>query len=135
MSNVETVQSIYEAFGRGDLPYIIALLDEDVAWDQDTPSWGVPWYEPRNGAAEVPAFFAALGEHAVLHKLEPRNILTGGNQVAVLLDYELEAKATGRSVAGVEIHLWTLDDAGKITRFAHVLDRHAQVAAFRGVEP
>lgn len=29
-----TVASIYDAFGRGDVPTITAQLDEHVAWDQ-----------------------------------------------------------------------------------------------------
>jgi ketosteroid isomerase-like protein len=135
MSNIETVQSIYEAFGRGDVPAILGHLADDVVWDSDTPSWGLPWYEPRTGVAEVPAFFGALFDNVVLHRFEPKSFLSGGDQVAVVIDIELETKATGRSVSDLEIHLWTFDNGGKVARFAHVLDRHGQVSAFRGVEP
>jgi hypothetical protein len=33
MSNAATVQGIYEAFGRGDIPAILDHLSEDVVWD------------------------------------------------------------------------------------------------------
>ena len=33
--NVKTVQSIYEAFGRGDLPAILDAVTDDVDWASD----------------------------------------------------------------------------------------------------
>lgn len=132
-TNVATVQAIYDAFGRGDVASILERLDPDVVWDHDTPSYGVPIYEPRTGRAEVPAFFEALGQHANLYKFEPTNILTGGDQVAVVVQIGVEIN--GRRIEEIEIHLWTFGASGLITRFAHVLDRHATVAAWRGVEP
>ena len=38
MDNVKTVQLIYEAFGRGDVPRILEQLSDDVACDQEAPS-------------------------------------------------------------------------------------------------
>ena len=49
MANVETTQSIYAAFGRGDVPFILGCLAEDVVWDDDLPSHGVGYLEPRAG--------------------------------------------------------------------------------------
>ncbi len=34
MSNLGTTQAIYEAFGRGDIPFILDQLADDVAWEQ-----------------------------------------------------------------------------------------------------
>lgn len=130
---IATVQAIYQAFGRGDVPTILACMAQEVVWDHDTPSFGLPWYEPRRGPAELPGFFGALMEHVTIHEMTPRNFLVGGDQVAVVLGIDLEIK--GRRLVDLEIHLWTFDAAGKISRFAHVVDRHAQVAAFRGQDP
>lgn len=132
-ANVQTVQALYAAFGRGDVPAMLGLLSEDVVWDHDTPSFGMPWYEPRTGHAGVAQFFSELARHTVIHRFEPFNFLVGGNQVAVPLHLEIEVK--GRRIADLEIHLFTFDDAGRISRFAHVLDRHAQVSAWRGQQP
>ena len=33
MGNAETVQGIYEAFGRGDIPAIMERMSETVEWD------------------------------------------------------------------------------------------------------
>ena len=47
MSNVATVQKIYEAFGKGDVPAILAVLADDVEWesweDNSSVKAGVPW--------------------------------------------------------------------------------------------
>jgi ketosteroid isomerase-like protein len=31
-TNIQTVQEIYAAFGRGDIEFIVAHLDENVNW-------------------------------------------------------------------------------------------------------
>jgi ketosteroid isomerase-like protein len=39
MGNLESVQAVYEAFGRGDVPAILGALADDVEWDQDAPGY------------------------------------------------------------------------------------------------
>jgi uncharacterized protein len=60
MRNLNTVQQIYDAFQRGDIPAIIDKLDPNVEWDVEAPTPGVPWLQPRRGAASVPGFFESL---------------------------------------------------------------------------
>jgi ketosteroid isomerase-like protein len=129
MSNVETVQAIYAAFGRGDVPAILDQLADDVAWDQDAPGYGVPIYEPGVGKDHAARFFQLL-QDLQIHRFEPTNFLTGGNQVAVTIDIEAEVKATGRTAEALEIHLWTFGDDGKVSRFFHCVDRHAFALAY-----
>ena len=50
MSNIPTVQDIYAAFGRGDVPAILAQLAEDVDWEYGMADAGVPWLQPRRSA-------------------------------------------------------------------------------------
>ena len=127
--HLETVQTLYQAFLRGDVPAILALLAEDVAWDQDAPSHGVPIYEPGTGHAHAQRFFQALQGVDFL-RFDPQNFLVGGNQVAVPIEVELVVKATGRKVKALEIHLWTFREDGKVSRFFHCIDRHDFVLAY-----
>ena len=50
VSNLATVQSIYESFGKGDVPAILDVLADDVeweAWDSNSAvKAGVPWMTP-----------------------------------------------------------------------------------------
>jgi ketosteroid isomerase-like protein len=129
MSNVETVQAVYEAFSRGDVQRILEQLADDVEWDQDAPGYGVPIYEPGVGKEHAARFFEAL--HGLeIHRFEPTNFLTGGNQVAVTINIEAEVKATGKKAQALEIHLWTFDEDGRVSRFFHCVDRHAFVLAY-----
>jgi ketosteroid isomerase-like protein len=126
---IKVLQSIYEAFGAGDVPFILDRLTDDVAWDQDAPSYGVPIYEPRVGREGARAFFEVLGGLDIT-RFVPTNFLTGGMQVAVTIDLAATVKATGHKVEVLEIHLWTFGDDGKISRFFHCVDRHAFVVAY-----
>jgi ketosteroid isomerase-like protein len=129
MGNVETVQAIYEAFGKGDVPAILDRLADDVAWDQDAPSYGVPIYEPGTGREHATRFFEALQDRE-FQRFEPTNFLAGGDQVAVTIDLEATVKATGKTAKALEIHLWTFGEDGKVSRFFHAIDRHAFVLAY-----
>ena len=124
MGKVETVQMIYEAFGRGDVPAILDQLAEDVEWDLDAPSYGVPIYEPGVGRAHAQRFFGLLDD-LEFARFEPTNFLAGGDQVAVTINLEVTVKATGRTAEALEIHLWTFGEDGKVSRFFHCIDRHA----------
>jgi len=123
-ANVKAVQTIYEAFGRGDVPAILAQLADDVAWDQDAPGYGMAMYEPGRGKAHVTRFFETL-QGLEFTRFEPTNFLVGGDQVAVTIDVDVVVRATGKRVRALEVHLWTFGAEGLVTRFFHCIDRHA----------
>jgi hypothetical protein len=61
--NLKVVQGIYEAFGGGDVPAILAVLADDVRWEDWRDNWsqkaGVPLMKPRVGPEAVGEFFTA----------------------------------------------------------------------------
>jgi uncharacterized protein len=130
MSNVESAQAIYEAFGRGDVPAILDKLADDIEWDREAPGYGIPIYEPGAGKEHVQRFFEAVQRDLEFARFEPTNFLSGGNQVAVTINVEAKVKPTGNVVKALEIHLWTFGDDGKVSRFFHCIDRHAFVLAY-----
>jgi ketosteroid isomerase-like protein len=134
MGNVQTVQAIYEAFGRGDVPAILDRMADGVEWEQwEQPNAGqdagVPWLARRSGPSGVGEFFEAVAAGLEFHSFEPRNLLEGGNQVAATIRIDATAKATGERFQDEEIHLWTFDDAGKVTGLRHYADsaKHIKV--------
>ena len=66
--NIATIQGIYEAFGRGDVPAILAVIADDCAWenwnDNSAQKAGVPWMQAGRGPAAVGAFFQAISSWA-----------------------------------------------------------------------
>lgn len=114
VSNVQTVQSIYAAFGRGDIPAILGHLAENIEWEYGMSDAGVPWLQARKGRAEVPKFFESLGAFD-LQKFQPTTLLDGGNVVVALIDVALVVKATGRRrvTEEDEVHIWKFDNQGQ----------------------
>ena len=132
MSNLATVQKIYEAFGAGDIPTILGVLADDVAWEawdgNSSAAAGLPWMTPREGRDEVVHFFEAVGAMTI-KDLQILGMLEGGNQVAVEFVIEVDLP-NGGHFRDEEIHLWTFNDSGKVTRMRHYTDTAKQIAAF-----
>ena len=132
MSNLATVQGIYAAFRRGDVPAILDCLAEDVEWEYGPSSTNVPWLQPRRGRAEVVKFFEALAA-VDFARLEATAFFESGSTVVVLFQLEATVKATGRRVVEEdEVHIWHFDAAGKAARFRHRVDTLQHQLAFEG---
>jgi hypothetical protein len=80
MEHIGTVQEIYGAFGRGDIPAILDRLAEDVVFepwaDHSAQAAGVPWLARREGRDGVMGFFESLGAPE-FNALEPQGFLAG----------------------------------------------------------
>lgn len=123
--NHKTVEAIYQAFGRGDIPAILATLAADVRWDafadHSAQRAGVPHLAARNGPDEVMKFFQILGGFQI-HAFQVLDIVGDGRQVAAEVTIDATIPASGRRLVDEELHLWTFDDAGKVARFRHYVD-------------
>jgi ketosteroid isomerase-like protein len=136
MSNLATVQAIYEAFGKGDVPAILDVLADDVEWeswaDNSAVKAGVPWMTPRHGKAEAAKFFETAGQMEIVD-LQVLSFMEGGDQVAVEFVFEARLPAWGGGhYRDEEIHLWTFDADGKVSRLRHYTDTAKHIAAFQG---
>lgn len=124
MSNIQTVLTIYEAFGRGDVPTILGHLTNDVEWEPGATDIGVPWLKPRRGRAEVPGFFQSLGALDI-RRFQPKTLLERDNVVVALIGLEFVVKSTTQAVEEEdEVHIWRFDDHGKVASFSHKVDSH-----------
>jgi len=130
--NANTVREIYEAFGRGDVPTILAKLDEKVEWEYGFAPNEVPWLQPRRGSNEAAKFFESLTA-VEFHSFIPKAILESEGVVLALVDLSFTVKKTGKKFAEEdEVHVWRFNEAGKVVRFRHCTDTNQQVLAFRG---
>jgi ketosteroid isomerase-like protein len=133
-ANLATVGQIYEAFGRGDVPAILALIAEDCAWESwlanSAQAAGISYLQPRRGPAGVAEFFAAVGQFEI-DRFEVLDMFAGGEKVAVEVLIEARAPGGGR-FSDEELHLYTLDESGKVTRMRHYVDTAKHIAADRG---
>jgi uncharacterized protein len=131
-SHVETVRSIYAAFGRQDFAAILEPLAEDIEWEYAYPDRGVPWLLPRNGRKAVPGFFEALGTCLDMNKFDVKAVMGDGRLVVAILDVDFTVKSTGKRIVETdEGHLWAFDDRGRVVRFRHLADTLLHHEAFR----
>jgi uncharacterized protein len=134
-TNTETVQAIYEAFGKGDFPTILGKMAPDVHWEQwadnRAQTEGVPWMQARTAPDEVAEFFKIVGNFEI-REFNVLGLMEGGGQVAVEVVIDATDKASGGRYRDEELHLWTFDDRGKVTRLRHYTDTAKQIAAARG---
>jgi ketosteroid isomerase-like protein len=131
MTNVQAVQEIYAAFGRGDVPFILEQLAEDVAWEQwenhSAQKAGVDHLLARHGKAGAAEFFGAIAPFEITD-FQVLALLDGGDQVGaeILIDANLP---NGAHLRDEELHLWTFGPDGKVTRFRHYVDTAKHIAA------
>jgi ketosteroid isomerase-like protein len=129
--NVGTVAAIYEAFGRGDIPAILARMADDVDWESGAADHGIPWLIPGRGPAHVASFFERL-QAIEIRRFEPFSLVPDGDRVIALIDLEAVVIETGRSFDDIELHLWTFDESGRVAAFRHFTDTIAHRAALEG---
>lgn len=130
MSHIQTVQEIYAAFGQGDIPAVLAALDDGVAWEPGMIDRGIPWLKPGQGKAHAAAFFQTVGANLAFSRFEPLTILGDDNQVVAVLAIEATVIPTGKQIVETaEVHLWSFNRDGKVSAFRHVVDTIQHLAA------
>jgi uncharacterized protein len=133
-ANLAVVEDIYAAFGRGDVSAILPRIAEGCRWE----SWedhtgqraGIAYLQPRTGPAGVAEFFAAVAGLDI-HDFQVGDRLTGETKVAVQVIIDASTPSGGR-FRDEELHLWTLDDAGRVVAMRHYIDTAKHLAAGAG---
>ena len=128
---IELIQAIYAAFGRGDVPFIVAKVRPDARWDFNVTESPVPWHVPVTGPAEVPRFLGAFMENIELEAFEPRQFIAMGDEVIAHVRLAFTVKKTGRHVEQEQLHWWTVRD-GQVARLRHFEDTAQVLAAWNG---
>lgn len=132
-TNIATVQSMYEAFGRGDIPAILAQLADDVQWeswaDNAAQTHNVAYMKAGTGKEAVLTYFGVVGQLNIT-RFDVLSMMEGGNQVAAEFVIEALPSAFTTGYSDEEMHLWTFNGEGKVIRLRHYLDtfKHIQVA-------
>lgn len=132
MTNVETVERIYQAFGRGDVAFMVDRFRDDAViepWSTTAVESGrVPYYRRREGKAGARDFYASM-DAVELRSFAHNGLLSGSDHVAALVSIEFTVKATGVTVRDEEIQLWTFDREGLVVSLQHYGDTAKHIAA------
>jgi len=126
-SALTVVQGVYEAFGRGDVPGILALCAPDMIWEVVGPSGAYPLWDRFQGPEGGIAFFTAIAANETFSDFSVREIHDAGEVVTVLGHAAYALTKTGKAVDTDFIHLFRIRD-GQAVSFREFSDT-AQVAA------
>lgn len=131
--NLKTVQELYAAFGRQDVPAILNMLAEDVRWeewpDHSAQKAGVPWLLARRGRQGAAEFFGVIA-NLQFHEFQVSSLLSNETEVVATVLVDGTWADTGVRMRDEEIHLWTFNADGKVSRFRHYCDtaKHMKAA-------
>jgi len=128
--NTKIVQEAYGAFGRGDIPAVLNLLDDNVTWKPITGAASyVPTAGERHGKTSVGEIFRILGQNVQFEKFEPREFVAQGDKVVAIGHYRARTRATGRTFDSPFAMVFTFRN-GKVAAFREFTDSAAINAAF-----
>lgn len=120
-SNAQLVRSLYDAFGRGEIPTVISALDENVVWmeaESIPPAQGNPYRGPR---AVLEGIFGMIPTVWNDFRVNVERVVDGGDTVVALGRYRATSKRTGRPLDAQFVHVWDIQN-GKVVRFQQYVD-------------
>ena len=122
MDNVTLLKSLYEAFGRGDVPTVLGAMHPEIRWYEAESNPYMPSGEPWVGPdAILNNLFIRLATEWDGFAVHPKRFHDAGDSVIVEVRYGGTYKATGKSMDVQVCHIWDFKD-GKVTRFQQHLD-------------
>jgi ketosteroid isomerase-like protein len=127
---IESVQRLYEAYGRGDVAAVLAELADNVEWAAEAASTSAPWYGAFNGKGEVPRFFKEIGSSIEVTEFTPLSFTSNDTDVIVAVHWSFTVNATGKRAAMNMQHWWRFAN-GKIVSFRGSEDTEQTAAAFK----
>lgn len=121
MSSTDVVKALYAAFGSGDMPTVLGLLDPQILWceaEGNPYNSGDAWVGPD---AVVENLFAKIGEDWAEFTVHPSLFHEAGSIVTVEGRYAAKHNGTGKEMDCQACHVWTVEDQ-KITKFQQYVD-------------
>jgi uncharacterized protein len=112
--NGRTIAAMYEAFGRGDVPFVLAQMADKVDWIE-TEATNIPTHGRFSTPQEVlENVFAQVPQHFERFELRPELWVEAGDDVVVT------GRVVARTLAGRDLdapyaHVFSFE-GGKITR-------------------
>jgi uncharacterized protein len=120
-ANVSLVQSLYAAFGRGDIAVIVNACAPDIHWEINGRREDYPLFGARTGPAAVREFFESIPQLQDVIEFSPREFYAAQDKVFALGRYVWKLRKSGRTVDSQWIHVFTIDGS-KVTRFHEFTD-------------
>ena len=119
--SVKVVEGMYEAFGKGDIPTVLAALDPQVKWweaENFIYADGNPYVGPD---AVLKGVFMRIGTEWEGFAVSPSGVLDAGETIIGHGYYSGTYRKTGKQARAQFAHFFTFRD-GKIVKFQQYTD-------------
>lgn len=118
-SNIEIVESAYEAFNAGDIETVMGMMHEEIEWTEPEGSpFGGSYHGPEEVAEGV---FSTLAAEIDGFQVTPDRYVDGGDTIVVIGESTGKGRETGRDMTVPFAHVCDLED-GKFVRFTDYTD-------------
>ena len=115
---VAVVRGAYDAFGRGDVPAVLSVMDPNIEW-VETEAKAIPTRGTHVGPQQIAEnVLGAVPRDWAEFAVVPEDFYADGDSVIVRGRVRAVAKASGRSMDAPFVHVFTLAD-GKILRMTN----------------
>lgn len=121
--NIDLLRGTYEAFGRGDIPAVMAVLDENIVWNAPAV---LPHAMPVAGRDDVGPFFQKLATTWENFNLELDDLVASGDRVCAI--GRAGGTLDGKQASYGFVHAWTVHD-GICVRFDEYVDPSPELLA------
>lgn len=118
MSNLQTVKGIYEAFGKGDLPGVLAVMHERIEWYEPE---GLPYENQVGPQAVAENVFGRVLQDVNGFSVSPEEFVDGGDTIVSLGRYRGTGVKTGIAFDTPFVHVWRFTN-GKASYFRTYTD-------------
>ncbi len=120
--DVSTMQSVYEAFNRGDITAVLTALDPQIEWHE--PGGGrAPKGTYRSPESVANDVFSTIPQNFEEFRAEPDRFIDAGDHVVAVGRFGGKAKG-GRTLDAAFAHVWAMR-GGKALSFHNYVDAAA----------
>lgn len=129
--NVSKIQKGYDAFAKGDIPGVLAGLDENIEWNEAENFIYADGNPYIGHDALVNGVFARIGKNWEYWNLVDKKFHEMSNDMVLVTGrYQGKYKKNGKKIDAQFAHVWTLRD-GKASSFQQYTDTKQVAKAVR----
>jgi ketosteroid isomerase-like protein len=127
MTPKKLIESVYDAFRRGDIPFILSQIAPGADWRQ---SKMLPWGGDYKGPQGAGDFFQKLDAQMQTTAFEAQENIEVGSEVFSFGAYTGKSRATGKQGEARWMFRWRVEN-GKIASWESYIDTAALLAALK----
>ncbi|WP_428655667.1 nuclear transport factor 2 family protein [Runella sp.] len=129
-TNEEKVKALYEAFGQGNVPFILENVDTDFTWTDPSDAAIVPHGGEYKGREEFGHFFQKLSTDSDTVQWEVDNYTSNESDVIATGTHGIRVKETGKTAVTDWVMIWSFEN-GKPIKGRSYYDTATVASAFK----